>query len=97
MMENMSNIQEYIDLAACSTDILALLDEWREDLTSSDHNGIEFNINTKRSTGHTMQRTTRMHNIMKVNWIQFRMKLNQLTLNRTLNTNTIAKIHTSYN
>lgn len=50
----------YIDVTACSVDLLDLIEQWRVDegLTSSDHNGILFNIRLIRSKGLAVSRTT---------------------------------------
>ncbi|XP_026331273.1 uncharacterized protein LOC113238652 [Hyposmocoma kahamanoa] len=70
----------HVDITACTTDLLDRVDDWRVDegLTSSDHNGIAFNINIQKSKGISISRTTRQYNTRKANWTEFHVKLSQL-------------------
>lgn len=69
----------HVDITSCSTDMLDLVDGWKieEGLTSSDHNGIVFNIRVQRQTGTTILTTTRKFNTRKANWTEFRAKLSK--------------------
>ncbi|CAK1592792.1 unnamed protein product [Parnassius mnemosyne] len=86
----------YVDVTACSTDILDLVDDWTVDegLTSSDHNGIIFNIRLQKSKGLRVNRTTRLYNTKKANWPKFHEKLNQLLLENKFSKSEIEKIDT---
>ncbi|XP_063539417.1 uncharacterized protein LOC134748560 [Cydia strobilella] len=70
----------YVDVTACSIDILDLVDDWRVDqgLTSSDHNGIIFKVKLTKLVGITVQRTTRKFNTKKANWSEFYGKFRKL-------------------
>lgn len=93
----------HVDITACSTDMLDLIDGWRikEDLTSSDHNGILFNLNVQKSQGFSIQRTTRIFNTRKASWDQFHEKLTQtlqdtqLTLEHLETVQSIEQIDTT--
>lgn len=71
----------HVDVTACSTDILDLVENWQVDegLTSSDHNGITFKVRLLKSKGITIERTTRIYNTKKANWSTFHEKLRQLS------------------
>ncbi|CAK1589381.1 unnamed protein product [Parnassius mnemosyne] len=86
----------YVDITACSTDILDLVDDWTVDegLTSSDHNGIIFNIRLQKSKGLRVNRTTRLFNTKKANWHKFHEKLNQLLSENQFNKSEIENIET---
>ncbi|CAK1602629.1 unnamed protein product [Parnassius mnemosyne] len=86
----------YVDITACSTDILDLVDDWTVDegLTSSDHNGIIFNIRLQKSKGLRVNRTTRLFNTKKANWPKFHEKLNQLLSENQFNKSEIENIET---
>lgn len=72
----------FVDITACSTNILGMVDDWKidESLTSSDHNGITFNIKLQKTKGIKVERTTRLYNTKKANWQKFTEKFNQLTI-----------------
>lgn len=73
-----------VDVTACAADMLAVVDDWRvlEDLTGSDHNGIEFKLRIEKQKGQNIKRTTRIFNTKKANWRQFHEKLSQFLTNR---------------
>lgn len=85
----------YVDVTACTEEMLTLVEDWRviENLTSSDHNGIAFNIKLTREKGIEIQRTTRIYNTKKANWNQFREKLAQLKTENKMTVNEINKIN----
>jgi ribonuclease HI len=87
----------YVDVTACTTDILGLVDDWRveENLTSSDHNGILFEIKLRKSHGIIVKRTTRIFNTKKANWGQFHVKLTQFMQDRQLTLQTLETIQNS--
>lgn len=70
----------HVDITACSLDMLNLIEGWTvvDDIVSSDHNSIVFNIKLAKAKGMNVQRTTRQFNTKKANWSQFHVKLNQL-------------------
>ncbi|CAH2085315.1 unnamed protein product [Euphydryas editha] len=70
----------YVDITAASPGLLDLVDNWRvrDDLTSSDHNGISFEIHLQRIRQNYIKQTTRTYNTKKANWSQFREKLGQI-------------------
>ncbi|CAB3249970.1 unnamed protein product [Arctia plantaginis] len=70
----------YVDVTACTSDVIAWIDGWRVDegLVSSDHNGIVFNINLNRAKGINIKRTTRKYNTKKANWDGFQVQLTRL-------------------
>lgn len=82
------------DITACSIDMLDLVDGWRvvDDLTSSDHNGITFNVALEKSKGMSVNRTTRLYNTKKANWSQFHEKLAQLKIEYNINKTEIEKL-----
>lgn len=90
----------YIDITVCSPDMLNLINDWcvKESITSSDHNAITFNINLQKSIGIKIQRTTRIYNTRKANWIQFHEKLakdmseNKLTVQELQQIDTTQKL-----
>lgn len=86
----------FVDVTACSTDMLELVEDWRveENLTSSDHNGITFNIRLKKSKGTHITRTTRIYNTKKANWEQFNNKLNQLKIENNLTLEQVQQLDT---
>ncbi|XP_063378586.1 uncharacterized protein LOC134665540 [Cydia fagiglandana] len=86
----------FVDITACSTEMLDLVDDWKVDegLTSSDHNGILFKIQLKKSTGIKIQRTTRLYNTKKANWTDFHEKLGQLLQENHLTKPEIEQIET---
>lgn len=84
----------YIDITVCSEDMLQLVDDWQvnEDLISSDHNGITFNIRLTKSSGTNIIRTTRKFNTNKANWLQFHEKMDQLLTENNITEDTIEQI-----
>lgn len=82
------------DITVCSIDMLDIVEGWRvvDDLTSSDHNGITFDIALKKAKGVSVSRTTRIFNTKKANWRQFHEKLAQLKIEHKLNKTEIGKI-----
>lgn len=70
----------YVDITACSTDILDKVTRWSIDggLTSSDHSGMLFDLNLVKSKGVKIERTTRKYKKKKTDWSELHMKLNQL-------------------
>ncbi|XP_049868206.1 uncharacterized protein LOC126371572 [Pectinophora gossypiella] len=86
-----------VDITACTADMLSMIDSWRvvEDLTGSDHNGIEFQVNLKRSKGISVNRTTRVYNTKKTDWVQFHAKLNEVMLEQNITPAKIAKINST--
>lgn len=86
----------YIDVTACSANLLNLVDNWKvvEDLTSSDHNGVTFDIHLQKYKAIKIERATRKYNTRKANWAQFNEKLGQLKINNQIKASEIDKIHT---
>ncbi|CAB3252283.1 unnamed protein product [Arctia plantaginis] len=84
----------HVDLTVCSADLIGLVEGWRVDvgMTSSDHNGIVFNIRQTKSSGINIKTTTRLYNTKKANWSQFREKLSQLKIDNKINNQEIQKI-----
>ncbi|XP_063833265.1 uncharacterized protein LOC135082400 [Ostrinia nubilalis] len=84
----------YVDITACTADLLDLVDNWRVDqnMTSSDHNAILFYISLRKSRGLRVERTTRLYNTKKANWDTFREKLLESKLQNNINTETISNI-----
>ncbi|CAF4950848.1 unnamed protein product [Pieris macdunnoughi] len=72
--------RSYVDITACTADLLAIIDEWsvEEGLVSSDHNGITFKMRLERSEGRRTERTTRKYNTRKANWSLFEKRLSEL-------------------
>lgn len=81
----------YVDLTVCTTDLLSLVDDWKVEvgMVGSDHNGINFKLLLKPSTGIQINRTTRVYNTKKANWAEFREKFSQLTIENNLTLNII--------
>ncbi|XP_063623904.1 uncharacterized protein LOC134795903 [Cydia splendana] len=88
------HLTSYVDVTACSIDILDLVDDWRVDqgLTSSDHNGILFKVKLTKLVGITVHRTTRKFNTKKANWSEFHAKLKQLLLEYKIEKSEIENI-----
>ncbi|XP_062529492.1 uncharacterized protein LOC119629800 [Bombyx mori] len=86
----------YVDITACTIEVLDLVDDWKieEGLTSSDHNGILFNIYLEKSKGIRIERTTRLFNTKKANWPEFCEKLRQSLQNNQITGTEIESIHT---
>ena len=84
----------YVDLTACSANILGLVDDWKVDegLMCSDHNGITFSIWLAKSKGLRVERTTRIYNTKKADWHTFREKFNRLAIEGKINKTEIEKI-----
>ncbi|CAK1584032.1 unnamed protein product [Parnassius mnemosyne] len=85
-----------VDITTCSTSLLGRVENWRlsEDITSSDHRAILFDINLEKSVGTDVNRTTRKYNTKKANWSEFREKLLQLWSSKLINKIEIDKIDT---
>ncbi|XP_073966108.1 uncharacterized protein [Choristoneura fumiferana] len=86
--------QSFVDITACSMNILDLIEDWRveEGLTCSDHNGVVFHIKLEKSKGIGIIRTTRKYNSKKANWQEFNGKLNQLLRDKNITNSEIANI-----
>ncbi|XP_073967045.1 uncharacterized protein [Choristoneura fumiferana] len=86
--------QSFVDITACSMNILDLIEDWRveEGLTCSDHNGVVFHIKLEKSKGIGIIRTTRKYNSKKANWQEFNGKLNQLLRDKNITISEIANI-----
>ncbi|CAK1598143.1 unnamed protein product [Parnassius mnemosyne] len=80
-----------VDITTCSTSLLGRMHNWRlsDEITSSDHRAILFDINLKKSIGTDIKRTTRMYNTKKANWNKFREKLVQIWNDKRLDKATI--------
>nr|BAA07467.1 ORF2 [Bombyx mori] len=80
--------QSRVDVTFCTEDMLDLIDGWRvdEDLVSSDHNGMVFNIRLQKSKSIKIERTTRIFNTKKANWSLFHEKMAQLLLDNNMTT-----------
>lgn len=76
-VRNGKRYRSYVDVTACTTNILDQVDNWKVDegLVSSDHNGITFDVKLEKSKGTDIIRTTRIFNTKKANWPEFREKL----------------------
>ena len=87
--------RSHVDVTACSLDLFDLVDGWRVDTgaTSSDHNTIFFNVNTKREKGVNITRTTRMFNTRKANWEAFEIKLGEFKIRDNINLEIIEEIN----
>ncbi|CAF4939215.1 unnamed protein product [Pieris macdunnoughi] len=86
--------RSYVDITACTADLLAVIDEWsvEEGLVSSDHNGITFNMRLEKSEGRKTERTTRKYNTRKANWSLFEQRLSELLEEAQVNTENINKV-----
>lgn len=95
VIRNGKSCTNRVDLTACSTDMLDLLEKWEvvENLTSSDHNGITFNIKMQRAKGMHVERTTRIYNTKKANWNKFRDKLQELRTKFKIRNSDISQIN----
>ncbi|XP_063838171.1 uncharacterized protein LOC135087301 [Ostrinia nubilalis] len=84
----------HVDITACTTDLLDLVDNWRVDqnMTSSDHNAILFHISLRKSRGLRVERTTRLYNTKKANWDIFREKFSEIKLQNNINIELINNI-----
>ncbi|XP_063834856.1 uncharacterized protein LOC135084043 [Ostrinia nubilalis] len=84
----------YVDITACTADLLDLVDNWRVDqnMTSSDHNAILLQLSLRKSRGLRVERTTRLYNTKKANWDNFNTKLSELKLQHKINVETIQII-----
>lgn len=84
----------FVDITACSTNILDLVDGWKVDqgLTSSDHNGIIFEVKLQRSKSIKIQRTTRVYNTKKANWLEFSKKIQENTAEKNITVEDINRI-----
>ncbi|CAK1595525.1 unnamed protein product [Parnassius mnemosyne] len=91
--------KSHVDITACSENLLQMVEDWKVDIgmTSSDHNTIIFKINSIKTSGVIIQRTTRIYNSKKVNWSQFHTKLAQLLADKNVNTIEIRKINNTCN
>ncbi|KAJ2940791.1 hypothetical protein O0L34_g14908 [Tuta absoluta] len=89
------HLTSYIDVTACSPDLLDRITDWKviENLTSSDHNGIEFGVKTQKSKGTEIKRTTRKFNTKKADWTKFRETLIIFFKENNLTTDVINKIN----
>ncbi|CAK1588833.1 unnamed protein product [Parnassius mnemosyne] len=83
-----------VDITTCSTSLLGRVENWRlsEEITSSDHRAILFDINLEKSVGIDIERKTRKYNTKKANWSEFREKLLQIWSNKQINKIEIDKI-----
>lgn len=88
----------YVDVTACTEDLLNLVDNWKisQDLTSSDHNGITFDIALKRSKGIKVERTTRIYNTKKADWGKFKLEYNRIRTEYKLNSEIVNKINSKH-
>ncbi|CAK1578891.1 unnamed protein product [Parnassius mnemosyne] len=86
-----------VDLTTCSTSLLGRVDDWRlsDEITSSDHRAILFDINLGKSIGTNIKRSTRQYNTKKANWGEFREKLVQIWNEERINKEEIDKITTT--
>lgn len=84
----------HVDVTACTADLYGLAEDWRvvEDLTSSDHNGIIFQLKMEKAMGFNVKRTTRLYNTKKANWEGFHEQLDQLLLDHSITEPEINKI-----
>ncbi|CAK1579826.1 unnamed protein product [Parnassius mnemosyne] len=83
-----------VDITTCSTSLLGRVENWRlsEEITSSDHRAILFDINLEKSVGIDIERKTRKYNTKKANWSEFREKLLQIWSNKQITKIEIDKI-----
>ncbi|CAH4026731.1 unnamed protein product [Pieris brassicae] len=88
--------KSHVDITACTTDLLAVIDDWRveEGLVSSDHNAITFKVRLERSKGRKkgIERTTRKYNTRKANCFLFERRLTALLEEAKINTGEINKV-----
>ncbi|CAK1591431.1 unnamed protein product [Parnassius mnemosyne] len=85
-----------VDITTCSTSLLGRVDSWRlsEEVTSSDHRAILFDINLEKSISIDIKRTTRKFNTKKANWREFHEKLTQIWQDKQINNIQVDKIYT---
>ncbi|CAH2224153.1 jg8977 [Pararge aegeria aegeria] len=85
----------YVDVTACSEDLLNRVEEWKVDegVTSSDHNTIKFKIRSEKAKAITINRTTRIFNTKKAKWSEFSEKLVNLMQQNNINKKEIELIH----
>ncbi|CAK1590822.1 unnamed protein product [Parnassius mnemosyne] len=83
-----------VDVTTCSTNLLGRIDNWRlsEEVTSSDHRAILFDVNLEKSLSTEIKRSTRKFNTRKANWSEFREKLTQIWQEKGINKLQINKI-----
>ncbi|KAL4704174.1 hypothetical protein ACJJTC_000044 [Scirpophaga incertulas] len=83
-----------VDITASTDDLLELIDNWRvdQDMVSSDHSAILFDVNLQKSKGMKVQRTTRKYNTRKANWDIFRETLVHKKREFNINKQTIESI-----
>ncbi|CAK1582422.1 unnamed protein product [Parnassius mnemosyne] len=83
-----------VDITTCSTNLLGRIDNWRlsDEVTSSDHRAILFDINLERSITTDIKRTTRKFNTRKANWSEFHKKLTHIWQEKQINSIQINKI-----
>lgn len=69
--------------------MLAWVDAWRvgEELLSSDHNGMVFDIHLNRSKDFKVERTTRQFNTKKAKWNDFRSRMSRLISDNSIKIN----------
>ncbi|CAG9101592.1 unnamed protein product [Plutella xylostella] len=84
----------HVDVTACTADLYGVAEDWRvvEDLTSSDHNGIVFQLKMEKAMGFNVKRTTRLYNTKKANWEGFHEQLDLLLLDHRITEPEINKI-----
>ena len=88
-----NRLTSYIDVTACTDDLLKHVEAWRidESATSSDHNTIILKIKLRKSRGTIISRSTRIYNTKKADWTKFREKL-LITLEQNYITDTKIKL-----
>ncbi|XP_037292211.1 uncharacterized protein LOC119188594 [Manduca sexta] len=88
-----------VDVTACSVDLRDRICDWKveEDLTSSDHNTITFNIILQKGQGIAINSTTRKYNTKKANWATFGDKFKNYLTEYKINKREIDKINSIQN
>ncbi|KAG6438996.1 hypothetical protein O3G_MSEX000394 [Manduca sexta] len=83
-----------VDVTACSVDLLDKIENWtvKEDITSSDHNTIIFNIRLEKATSIKINNTTRLYNTKKADWSEFGIKIKKSMIENKINGAEIGRI-----
>lgn len=89
-------LSSFVDVTVCTEEMLVLVGDWRVDegLVNSDHNAITFRVNLERPKGVNIQRTTRVYNTRKADWIELRERLAQLATAKKLTSEAVDQART---
>lgn len=77
----------HVDITVCTPETIAFIEKWlvETDITSSDHNTITFQIRLTKSKGININRTTRIYNTRKANWLKFCENISQYCIENKIN------------